>query len=306
MTSSPRPPTRPGDPATTLDAVTELLESAATCVEELNALDGVARQVQDLVHARLRNDAVRDALTGRWLGHAVHPVLTDLPIGFWTSAFTLDLIGGRRSRAAAQRLVLLGVLCALPTAASGAADWSDTTGRARRVGLVHASLNTAAIACFSASWLARRKGRHGRGVMLGLLGSAVATGGGFFGGHLVQRLGLAVDHTAFDELPSEWTPALPATEWVDDSPRRVSADGVDIVVVRHDGLWYALAAHCTHAGGPLDEGSVQDGCIECPWHGSRFRLIDGSVVRGPAFAGEPVVDVRVHDDVVEVRAASAG
>ena len=109
-------------------------------------------------------------------------------------------------------------------------------------------------------------------MLYGIAGSTVATGGGYFGGHLVQRLGIGVDHTTFDELPSEWTPTLPAAEWTDDAPRRVDAGGAEIVVVRDDGIWYGLDARCSHAGGPLDEGTVDDGCIECPWHGSRFRL----------------------------------
>jgi nitrite reductase/ring-hydroxylating ferredoxin subunit len=286
-----------------LAPATATLETIAREVGVFEAIDPVARPVQDAVKARLGNGVVRDALTGRWLGHAVHPVLTDLPIGFWTSAFTLDLIGGKRSRKASQRLVAIGVLCALPTAASGAADWSDTTGPERRVGLVHAGLNTAALTCFGASWLARRKGRHARGVLYGIVGSAFATGGGFLGGHLVQRMGLAVDHTVFEELPDEWTATDPVSEWIDDEPRRVRAGDADIVVVRHRGIWYGLDARCSHAGGPLDEGAVGGGCIECPWHGSRFRLDDGSVARGPAFTGQPVADVRVRDDVVEVRAA---
>jgi nitrite reductase/ring-hydroxylating ferredoxin subunit len=116
-------------------------------------------------------------------------------------------------------------------------------------------------------------------------------------------MGLAVDHTVFDALPDEWTPTDPVAAWSDDEPRRVTAGGVDVVVARHRGIWHGLDARCSHAGGPLDEGRVEDGCIECPWHGSRFRLDDGSVARGPAFAGQPVVDVRVRDDVIEVRAA---
>jgi nitrite reductase/ring-hydroxylating ferredoxin subunit/uncharacterized membrane protein len=291
------------DPFAPLAPATATFETVAREVGALEAIDTVARPVQDAVKARLGNDLVRDALTGRWLGHSVHPVLTDLPIGFWTSAFTLDLIGGKRSRKAAQRLVGIGVLCALPTAASGAADWSDTTGPERRVGLVHAGLNTSALACFGASWLARRRGRHVRGVLYGIVGSALATAGGFFGGHMVQRMGLAVDHTVFEELPGEWTATDPVSAWVDEEPRRVRAGDADIVVVRHRGIWYGLDAHCSHAGGPLDEGAVEGGCIECPWHGSRFRLDDGSVARGPAFTGQPVADVRVRDDVVEVRAA---
>jgi nitrite reductase/ring-hydroxylating ferredoxin subunit/uncharacterized membrane protein len=300
--SSLEPRTNAGIP---VDVITQLLETLDRRVEALSAADGVAKKLQQLVDDALGNGGLRDALTGRWLGHAVHPVLTDLPIGFWTSAFTLDLIGGRRSRAAAQRLVGLGVLSALPTAASGAADWSSTTGKERRVGLVHAALNTTAIVCFTASWFARRRGRNGRGVLYGLAGSAVATGGGYFGGHMVQRFGLGVDHTTFDELPTEWTSTLPATECLDDTPRRVNAGGIDIVVVREGGAWFGLANRCSHAGGPLDEGTVHDGCIECPWHGSRFRLRDGSVARGPAFAPQPVVSARDHEGFVEVRDAES-
>jgi nitrite reductase/ring-hydroxylating ferredoxin subunit len=302
MQSPPRHPS--DDLLASLAPATDALETIADDVGALEALDTVARPVQDAVKARLGNELVRDALTGRWLGHSLHPVLTDLPIGFWTSAFTLDLIGGKRSRKASQRLVGIGVLCALPTAAAGAADWSDTTGPERRVGLVHAGLNTAALASFGATWLARRKGRHARGVFYGLDGSALATGGGFFGGHMVQRMGLAVDHTVFEELPDEWTATDPVSSWEDDEPRRVRAGGADVVVVRYRGIWYGLDARCSHAGGPLDEGGIDDGCVECPWHGSRFRLDDGSVVRGPAFTGQPVVAVRVRDDEVEVRAAS--
>jgi nitrite reductase/ring-hydroxylating ferredoxin subunit/uncharacterized membrane protein len=283
----------------------EVLESFVRQVEDLKAADGIARPVQELVHRVVGRGELRDLLTGRWLGHALHPVLTDLPIGFWTSAFTLDLIGGRKSRAAAQRLVALGVLSAIPTAASGATDWSETIGEERRIGLVHAALNTAAMGFFTASWLARRRGRHGRGVLYGLAGSAVATGGGYFGGHLVQRMGIGVDHTTFDELPTEWTPAGPARDWPDDAPRRVTVDGADIVVLRSGGTWYGFDAHCSHARGPLGEGTVTDGCLECPWHGSRFRLRDGSVARGPAFAPQPTVAVRVRHDIVEVKASDS-
>jgi nitrite reductase/ring-hydroxylating ferredoxin subunit/uncharacterized membrane protein len=299
MSTPPRPP----DTIAPADRVTGLLEALAQQVEDLDAADGVAKQLQGVVHDVLGSGLVRDALTGRWLGHAMHPVLTDLPIGFWTSAFTLDLIGGRRSRPAAQLLVGLGVLSAIPTAATGAADWSDTTGPERRVGLVHAACNTAATVCFAASWLERRRGRNGRGVFYGLVGSAAATGGGFLGGHLVQRFGLGVDHTIFDELPSDWTATDPASEWTDDTPRRVVVDGTPVVVVREGESWYALAATCSHAGGPLDEGTVHDGCIECPWHASCFRLRDGTVAAGPAFAPQPVLAVRVNDGIVEVRAA---
>jgi nitrite reductase/ring-hydroxylating ferredoxin subunit/uncharacterized membrane protein len=277
-----------------------VVEPALRRIEAAGALDPVASALQRLLRRVVREGPARDALTGRWLGHALHPMLTDLPIGFWTSAFTLDLLGGRSSRAAAQRLVGFGVLCAIPAAATGATDWSDTTGRDKRVGLVHAALNTAALACFTASWAARRRGRTGRGILWGLAGSTVATGGGYLGGHLVQRLGLGVDNTAFEQPPERWVPTLPVSEWTEAAPRRVDVGGAPVAVVRDDGVWYGLAAHCTHRGGPLDEGKVRDGCIQCPWHGSRFRLRDGSVARGPAAAPQPRRETRVQNDVVEV------
>lgn len=278
----------------------QLLETAVRRIEALRAADPVATPVQRLLRRALGDGPARDALTGRWLGHAVHPMLTDLPIGFWTSAFTLDLIGGRRQRAAAQRLVALGVLCAVPAAVTGAADWTETQGKDRRVGLVHAASNSAALACFTASWLARRRGRTARGVLWGLAGSTAATAGGYLGGHLVQRLGVGVDNTAFDPAPDEYMATRPVDEWIEGVPRRVDVAGTPVMVVRERGVWHALDARCSHRGGPLDEGPVIAGCIECPWHGSRFALDDGTVVRGPAAAPQPVLGVRVCGDVVEV------
>lgn len=278
----------------------QAVESFVRGVESMTAADAVAKPLSRLVHRAVGRGQLQDALTGRWLGHALHPMLTDLPIGFWTSAFTLDLLGGRKHRAAAQRLVGIGVLSALPAIATGATDWADTTDAERRVGLVHAALNSAALACFTASWLARRRGRHARGVIWGLAGSTVATGGGYLGGHLVQRMGLGIDNTAFDDIPTRWVPTLPAREWADEVPRRVVAGGTEVMVVRERGVWHGLDNRCSHRGGPLDEGTVRDGCAECPWHGSRFRLGDGTVERGPAAAPQRVVGVRVQDDVVEV------
>jgi nitrite reductase/ring-hydroxylating ferredoxin subunit/uncharacterized membrane protein len=276
----------------------------ARAVERLSAderIDQVADPVADTVRDTLDRQPAKDILSGVWLGHPLHPLLTDLPIGFWTSAFTLDLVGGHRSRRAATQLVALGVLTAVPTALSGAADWGDTTGPARRIGLVHAASNSTALACYAASWWSRVRGRHARGVAWGLAGATAATVGGYLGGHLLQALGVGVDRTATARPLSEWT-RVAAPDDVSETPLRVLAGEAPVIVLRHRGAVVALDARCPHRGGPMDEGEVRDGCITCPWHGSVFRVDNGALVQGPSTVDLPSYQCRVTTDAVEVRA----
>jgi nitrite reductase/ring-hydroxylating ferredoxin subunit/uncharacterized membrane protein len=265
-------------------------------------LDRLGGPLGDAVRGALDRQPLKDLLSGTWLGHPLHPLLTDLPIGFWTSAFTLDLLGGRRSRAAATQLVAWGVLTAVPTAASGASDWSDTTGAERRIGLVHAAANTTALACYAASWLARRRGRHARGVMLGLAGATAATVGGYLGGHLLQTLGVGVDHSSFPAPPTVWT-RVAAPDEITPKPRRFLAGEAPVIVFRRGNAVVALDARCPHRGAPMEEASEHDGCLECPWHGSRFRAIDGTLVRGPSPVALPAYECRITATGVEVRSA---
>jgi uncharacterized membrane protein len=153
-------------------------------LEEWRALDTVADQLASKARDVIDRTGTGPLLSGTWLGHPVHPMLTDLPIGFWTSAWMLDLIPTSGTRTAARRLVGLGVLTALPAAVTGWNDWSTMTGSRRRVGLVHAGVNTAAVLTYAASWRARHRGHQVRGIALGWLGAAVATVGGYLGGHL--------------------------------------------------------------------------------------------------------------------------
>lgn len=256
-------------------------------LEAQEAIDTVADPVQQAVSGLLPPGPTKDALSGTWLGHPLHPLLIAGPIGLWTSATLLDLLGGKKSRKAATRLVGLGVLAALPTAASGASDWADTTGPAKRVGLVHAALNYAAVGAFALSWRARHKGKHSKGVGLALIGDALVGASGYLGGHLSYSRGVGVDATVFDPGPTEWRP-LDET----DTPILVSEHG-------------AIHATCTHRGGPLEEGERVEGgtCVECPWHGSRFRLDDGSITRGPASQPQPAFETRELAGRLEVRRA---
>ncbi len=277
-----------------------LFSPFASRVERETRLDPVAGPLGDAVRDTVPSGAVKDALSGVWLGHPAHPMLTDLPIGFWTSVFVLDFVGGRSGRSAARRLVALGVLSALPAALTGASDWGDTTGGARRVGLVHAVANGTAVACYSASWWQRRHGRQLRGVAWGLAGATAATVGGYLGGHLLQELGVGADNTAFETRPVEWTRACSTAE-VTDAPRGFEVAGAPAIVFRHRGELVALGGRCPHRGAPLGEGTVADEMIVCPWHQSCFRIADGTVARGPSAMPLPAYECRERGHDVEVR-----
>ena len=168
-------------------------------LERATGLDRPVKVVRPLAHALVADPTRRDILHGTWLGHTVHPVLTDVVIGFWTSANVLDLVGGTESRTAARRLVGLGVLSALPTAVTGLAEWAETGPPEQRVGVVHAVANTVALTLYASSWQARRHDRHARGVALALAGSAAAAVGGYLGGHLVSVRKVSSHHPAFDQ-----------------------------------------------------------------------------------------------------------
>jgi nitrite reductase/ring-hydroxylating ferredoxin subunit/uncharacterized membrane protein len=277
------------------------LRRAPEMLEDADVLDGVISAVAGRVSGLLAGPA-KDALSGAWLGHPVHPVLTDLPIGAWTSAVFLDLAGGRRARPAADALVAAGIVAALPTALSGLSDWSDLGRREQRVGLVHAAVNDVALTLWTASLVARRRGRRTAGVTFGLLGAAALSIGGYLGGHLSYRRAAGVDRNAFADLPEEWTPLVGATELPDGGePVLAHAGATPLLLVRRGETVHALADRCSHLGGPLHEGHLEGDTVTCPWHGSTFCLDDGRVVHGPASAPQPTLEVRTTGGKVEVR-----
>lgn len=270
-------------------------------IEKASALDAVADPLSGFVLKVTKPKAIKNLLSGTWLGHTLHPMLTDVPIGFWSAAMLLDATAGERGARAARRMVGLGVLGAIPTAIAGTSDWADTHGPSKRVGLVHALLNYAALTLQIVSWLSRRGGNRGRGVGLSLLASGLMVVAAYLGGHLSLVRGVGINHTAFQGAEGEWTDVAAEEGLEDATPLRVIAGGVPVMLVKQGEVVRALSATCTHAGGPLDEGTLADGCVQCPWHGSKFRLDDGTVERGPASVPEPVWDVRVADGRVSVR-----
>jgi nitrite reductase/ring-hydroxylating ferredoxin subunit/uncharacterized membrane protein len=280
------------------------LHRLAAATGELEALDAPAKRLAKVVRSALPGGPVKDVLSGTFLGHPLHPLLTDLPIGSWTSALMLDWVGGPESRTGARRLIAAGILAAIPTAAAGYSDWADTevsSPTVRRTGIVHAAANVTALGFFTASYLARRGGRGGR--VLALTGAGALAAGGHLGGHMSFAEGVGVNQTAFEEGPGDWTPTVTEDELAAGRPVCARAGDVNVLIVRDGDGIHALDDRCTHRGGPLHEGEVADGCVTCPWHGSRFRLTDGSVERGPASSPQPLYETRVSDGRVEVRRA---
>jgi nitrite reductase/ring-hydroxylating ferredoxin subunit len=277
-------------------------------IAHLEPLDPVAEPIAKKVRDLLPGGPVKDALSGTFLGHALHPVMQLAPLGTWMSAVILDVIGGKEAESASDKLIGTGLLAAVPTAVSGWSDYADSTvgsERVRRLGIVHAASNVTGIALFAGSLAARGSGARGRGKLLALAGMGAVGVGGWLGGHLSYAEGVGVDNTVFEDYPGDWTPVLQAAELEEGKPRRVDVDGVPVMVVRDGGEIRALADRCSHRGGPLSEGEISDGCVTCPWHHSVFRLTDGSVERGPAAYPQPALDVRVTDGRVEVRDRAA-
>jgi nitrite reductase/ring-hydroxylating ferredoxin subunit len=268
----------------------------------LDALDPVGEKLGELVRAATKPRPLKEALSGTWLGHPVHPLLTDATIGTFSSALLLDWLGGEDSRPAARRLIGIGLLSAAPVVASGASDWGDAEpadDSVRRIGILHATSNALATTLFAASYAARRRGGDGR--LLALAGGAALSAGGYLGGHLAFAEGIGVDHTVFEDDAEGWTDVLAESTLADGKPRCVEAEGTAVMVVRRQGTLFALSDHCSHLGGPLHEGTVTDTTVTCPLHESVFELRDGSLVHGPAAYPQPVWETRVRAGRVEVR-----
>jgi nitrite reductase/ring-hydroxylating ferredoxin subunit/uncharacterized membrane protein len=280
------------------------LPDLAGRIEEFRGLDPVAQRVGDVAEGLLPAGPIKDALSGTWLGHALHPALTDVVVGSWTSAVILDAVGGERAQDGADLLVGLGCLAAIPTAVTGLSDWLDTTGREWRMGFVHATGNVAALAIYAASLLARRSGRRGLGVMLGALGGATASFTAYLGGHLVFDRSVGVNQTATEHRPRKWTAALDSDQLPQRTPALGRAGGEEVLLYRDGERIYAVAERCSHRGGPLHKGEVDEvACtVTCPWHGSIFKLDDGSIRRGPATSQQPTYEARELDGRIEVRA----
>jgi nitrite reductase/ring-hydroxylating ferredoxin subunit/uncharacterized membrane protein len=240
-----------------------------------------------------------DLLHGRIMGHALHPALSDLPIGLWTGAVLLEVVGQDDG---ATILAAGGVVAGLATAATGVADWTVSDGRDRRVGLLHGITQTIALTLVAGSVALDLVDVPTLPVALLVAGTGLSMASAYLGGHLVLGRGVMVDRNAWVTGPRQWTATVAIGELEESVPHAVEVEGRVILLTRIDGAVSAIENACSHAGGPLSMGRVEDGVVTCPWHGSCFRLRDGAVVKGPAQNPQPMLEVRVRDNRVEVRA----
>ena len=285
-------------------------EALIKTVERQEVLDQLSDKIQPLVSNAFESTGpagreVKNFLHGTWLGHPLHPALTDVPLGAWTAALTLDAmetISGRKELGAgADAAIAVGLVGAAGAAVTGLTDWSETNGRARKVGLLHGLLNVGATALYATSLVLRRKDMRGAGRGFAMLGYAVSSTAAYLGGHLVFSEQIGVNHAAAQELPKEFVPVLADAELRESEMKRVDAGGVPVLLVRREGEVCALANTCSHLGGPLAEGKLEGDVVQCPWHGSRFNVRDGSVVDGPATFPQPCFEARVREGQIEVR-----
>jgi nitrite reductase/ring-hydroxylating ferredoxin subunit len=269
-------------------------------LEMATALDRVIAPVQRAAR-RLRPGPLRDALHGVWLGHPLHPVLVQVPAGTWLSASFLDLWPG--NAAASRRLVTAGLAASVPAALAGTADWSELHEQQMRVGIVHALANSAAVGLYAASLAFPARAR-----LLRAGGLAATTAGGLLGGHLSFRQSAGANQA--EPVPHltqpGWHDLRSAAGLPDRKPVRQLLGDVPLVIVREGRDVHVLADRCSHLSGPLSDGDYNDGCLTCPWHGSSFRLSDGSVARGPATAPQPAFETRIVDGIIQVCLPGAG
>jgi nitrite reductase/ring-hydroxylating ferredoxin subunit/uncharacterized membrane protein len=284
-------------------------QSIANLIDGQEWLEEASGPIADAIKGILPRE-LKNLLHGTWLGHPLHPVLTDVPVGAWTVALALDAVAGMTKsedlQNAADLSIAIGLVGAVGAAVTGSTDWSETYGRARKIGLVHGILNLAAAGLYAGSLVSRRSGSRDTGVALSMLGYAIAGASAYLGGHLVFAEQIGVDHTATADAdkPEDFVPVMAAAGLPENKPTRVVADGVAIVLVKRGERIFALTDTCPHLGGPLSEGTLVDGAIRCPWHGSELALEDGSVVNGPTTYPARCFQVRVREGQIELRAGN--
>ena len=270
--------------------------------------DGTAKLVSATYRGLGRpGKLLQDFLNGSWLGHSLHPVVVDVVVGGATAAVLLQILiwfGVADLRVALLWVLGMTVLAGVSAIVTGLTDFKDTaTGDERHVVGFHGLINILAAGMLIVAFFAILSGGDGIGGWLILAGYGVLSVGAFIGGHVVFKYGYMVNYNAFagGKRAKEFTAVLPAADLAEATPTQAMLGTTGLVVVRRGDLVWALKETCSHAGGPLAQGTLDGYSIICPWHGSAFRLSDGAVRHGPATARQVAYRARISGDQVEVQ-----
>jgi nitrite reductase/ring-hydroxylating ferredoxin subunit/uncharacterized membrane protein len=251
--------------------------------------------------------SLKNFLHGVWLGHPLHPILTDIPIGAYTATAVLDcleLCGHQKFKAGSDASLAVGLAGAAGAAVTGITDWTGTSGQNRRVGVMHAALNVGATLLNTASLILRSK-KSSRRLAIGcsLAAYAITSLAAYLGGHLVYDEHMGMDHTNnLGPYPLAFTDVLEESALPEGRMVCAKAGDIPVLLLRKGGKINALVNVCSHMGGPLNEGElVGDCCVKCPWHGSVFSVETGEVIEGPATAPQPKLETRIRNGKIQVR-----
>jgi nitrite reductase/ring-hydroxylating ferredoxin subunit/uncharacterized membrane protein len=283
------------------------------------AIERVSDSLQDIIKGVIGSNRrpprrFKSLLHGVWLRHPLHPLLSDIPIGAWVITAIFDVIwlvspeANAWAAMAAGVTALIGIAGALGAAVTGMADWSDSYGAERRVGLWHGLLNTTALLLYIVSLVLRLQASSWEslpGAILGFVGVVTVAIAGYLGGEMVFGKGTGVNHTAWEVGGDGYEPVMPVERMPANQLQRVMVAGTPVILLRMGNSYHAISATCSHAGGPLDEGTLEGDVVTCPWHGSRFAMPSGRALTGPATIAQPRYDVRVRDGQIELKRLGA-
>jgi nitrite reductase/ring-hydroxylating ferredoxin subunit len=249
----------------------------------------------------------KDAAHGtKLLRHPLHPALTDAPLGAWLVGVILDWVARSDHAvgpAAGNVALAFGTLAAVAAAVTGYTDFYDTEGLERRTALTHGLVMTSVLVLETISLVLRWSGAQLPAILLATVALLLAMAGMYVGGHLTFRFGTMVNRNAFAQGSEMFVKVGPVTDFPENTMKRVDVDGMAALVVRLDGRLRVIAADCSHAGGPLEEGDLNGSVVTCPRHGARFDICSGRALSGPATFAQPVFEVRERRDNVELRVA---
>ncbi len=280
-------------------------------IESQDWIDSVGDPVQSAIHSAYQSGGapgkkVANFLNGTWLGHPLHPVITDVSIGAWTVTVFLDALesatGRHRYGKSAQAVISVGIISALAAAVAGLTDWQHLTAKPKRVGAVHALLNILSLFFFSASLAARRRRKRQAGRQTALMGFGLATLAAYLGGNLVYKQKIGVNHATLESGPAQFSRVIELNQLEDQSMKKADWNGIGILLTRNGNQVYAIGNVCSHLGGPLSQGKLLDDLtVVCPLHQSRFSTVSGELVDGPSTYSQPCFETRIQDGWVEIR-----